>query len=88
MERKQIKVYQPKPTNDPTPYEMARREGKSTKDFLTITVTLLVVIPAFVYCAATVADPFMKHPLTGPIATAGILYMFWQLLKLCEERWG
>lgn len=72
---------------DPTAWELHRRKGGSTKEFFSMTLTIMVVIPAFVYVAASVGEPFMKSIYTGPIVTAGILYAFWQLLKVLDGKY-
>lgn len=87
MQHKQIKVYRAKPTDDPTPYEMARREGKSTWEFLKMTGTLLVVFPAFVYVMSNVLDPFMHHPLTGVIAFGGLVYATKLLVEALDAKY-
>lgn len=83
--KNKLKVYSVK--QDPTPYQQWKSEGKSTKDFLMMVITIMVVIPAFVYVAAAVGEPFMKSIYTGPIATAAIFYAFWQLCKVLDGRY-
>lgn len=73
--------------NDPTAWQLARREGKSFKDYCSMVFTIMGSLVALIVIASKFDKP-MHDPVIGLLGTATVIFIAWKLFKEFDRRYG